>query len=55
MKNNLERVLYLSHCNVRSLQDNLPNFQQYQSKLKSTPDIIAITETRLNHTKSQDA
>jgi len=27
----------------------LPNLQQYLSELKSTQDIIAITESRLNH------
>jgi len=27
--------------------------QQYLSELKSTPDIVVITETRLNHTNNQ--
>jgi len=35
------------------LAKKLPNLQQYLSELKSTPDIIAITETRLNHTSNQ--
>ena len=31
----------------------IPDLQQYLSEPKSTPDIFAITETRLNHTNNQ--
>jgi len=44
IENKRERDLFPLHCNVRRLQKNLPNL------LKSTPDIIAKIETRLNHT-----
>ena len=47
IENKSEKDLFFLHCNVRSLQKNLPNLQQYLSELKSTPDIVAITETRL--------
>ena len=37
---------------MRSSQKT-PNLQQYLSELKSTPDILSITETRLNHTNNE--
>jgi len=40
------------HCNVRSLNKNLCNFQQYLSELHSEPDIIADSETRINSTNA---
>jgi len=46
--------LFMVHCNVRSLNKNLCNLQQYlsESELYYEPDIIAISETRINSTNS---
>jgi len=40
------------HCNIRSLNINLCDLQQYLSELYYKPDIIAISETRINSTNS---
>ena len=39
-------------CNVRSLNKNLCDLQQYLSELHYEPDIIAISETTINSTNS---
>jgi len=44
--------LFMVHCNVRSLNKNLCYLQQYLSELYYKPDIIAISETRINSTNS---
>ena len=44
--------LFMVHCNVRSLNKNVCNLQQYLSELYYEPDIIAISETRINSTNS---
>jgi len=44
--------LFMLHCNVRSLNKNLCDLQQYLSELYYEPDIIAISETRINSTNS---
>ena len=40
------------HCNVRRLNKNLCDLQQYLSELYYKPDIIAISETRINSINS---
>ena len=40
------------HCNIRSLNINLCDLQQYLTELYYKPDIIAISETRINSTNS---
>ena len=40
------------HCNVRSLNKNVCDLQQYLSELYYEPDIIAISETRIYSTNS---
>jgi len=44
--------LFMVHCNVRNLNKNLCDLQQYLSELYYEPDIIAIFETRINSTNS---
>ena len=38
----------LLHCNIRSLAKNLTLLNDMLYSLDSSPDIIAVTETRLN-------
>ena len=40
--------LFLIHVNIRSLQKNIDKLTQYILQLKKLPDVIAITETKLN-------
>ena len=39
--------LFLIHFNIRSLQKNFDYLCNYLLELKRTPDIIAVTETKL--------
>ena len=39
--------LFLIHFNIRSLQKNFDSLVNYISQLNKTPDVIAITETKL--------
>ena len=45
------RDLFLIHFNIRSLQKNIDKLFHFVSQLKNSPDIIAITETKLNKSK----
>jgi len=45
-----KKDLFMVHCNVRSLNKNLCNLQQYLFEQYHEPDIIAIAESRINST-----
>ena len=49
-----QRNLFVMHFNVRSLQKNFCILSLYVSQLSTKPDVIAITETKLNDVKSND-
>ena len=49
-----QRNLFVMHFNVRSLQKNFCKLSLYVSHLSTKPDVIAITETKLNDAKSND-
>jgi len=51
-KQQTTKDLFMVHCNVRSLNKNLCDLQQYFSELYYEPDIIAISETRTNSTNA---
>ena len=42
------RNFFIIHFNTRSLQKNIDSLVNYISKLKISPDVIAITETKLS-------
>ena len=49
-----QRNLFVMHFNVRSLQKNFCKLSLYVSQLSTKPDVIAVTETKLNDAKSND-
>ena len=46
--NSNSKVVSLIHCNIRSLSKNLTLLNDMIYTLSSKPDIIAVTETKLN-------
>lgn len=40
--------LSIFHCNIRSLSENLPILEDWLYSLEKKPDIMAISETKLN-------
>ena len=49
-----QRNLFVMHFNVRSLQKNFSKLSLHVSQLSTKPDVIAITETKLNDAKIND-
>ena len=41
-------LFYLLHVNIRSIYKNIDLLEELISKLSQTPDIIALTETKIN-------
>ena len=44
---NRTNELLIIHFNIRSLEKNIDKMSQYLSELKTQPDVIALTETKL--------
>ena len=49
LENKRSKSLSLFHCNVRSLPKNLNLINDLTYTLSNRPDILAVTETRLNN------